>query len=122
MKQINLITKITKKLLLLLMAVITMGCINCEDHINDEIKPMFIKATITEVDTVIERPLKLNFYSKESGEKFISFESCRDDNIYQLRGKINIGDSLIKNIGTDTFNIKQPSGKILTLKYQCCIQ
>ncbi len=123
MKQINLITNITKKLLLLLMAVSIMGCFNCEDHMNDEIRPMFIKATITEVDTVIDRPLTLYFFSKESGEKSIFFQGCGDVNesIYQLIGKINIGDSLIKEVGTDTFKIKQPGGKVLVLEYQCCV-
>ncbi len=121
MKQMNLITNITKKLLLLLMAVSIMGCFNCEDHMNDEIRPMFIKATITEIDTVIDRPLKLYFSSKESGDKSISFGSCGDFNAYRLRGKIQIGDSLLKEVGTDTFKIKQPGGKVLVLEYQCCV-
>lgn len=117
----NLTTNITKKLLPLLIAIGIMGCFNCGDHIDDKIMPMFIKATITEVDTVIDRPLTLYFFSKESGEKSIFFQGCGYDAIYQLRGKINIGDSLIKEVGTDTFKIKQPGGKVLALEYQCCV-
>ncbi len=119
----NLTTNITKKLLPLLIVIGIMGCFNCEDHMNDEIRPMFIKATITEVDTVKDTPLTLYFFSKESGEKSIFFQGCGDvdDSIYQLIGKINIGDSLIKEVGTDTFKIKQSGGKVLALEYRCCV-
>ncbi len=78
---------------------------------------MFIKATITEVDTVIDSPLKF-YFLKDSGEKFISFESCGDDNIYQLRGRMKIGDSLIKNVRYEKSFLSQSNYNMLNLHFK----
>lgn len=120
MKQI--ILTISIKALMLFTVVNTMGCFNCENHINDEIKPMVIKGKIVSLDTVVSRPLKIYFSSKGLTEAFAFRETCGDYSLYKLRGKIEIGDSLIKEEGTDIFKVKQKTGIILNLKYQCCIQ
>lgn len=121
-KLMNLTNNVSKRIYLLLFVVGASGCFNCEDHINNDIKPMFLRAKITAIDTIEYRPLKLYFSSQKLGERSIQFNGCSYLDVFQITDKIQIGDSLIKEVGTDTFKIKQNTNKIYSIRYHCCVR
>lgn len=118
----NLINIIFKRIYLLLFVAGISGCFNCEEHINNDIKPMFVKAKITAIDTIKYSPLTLYFSSQKLREQSILFNGCSYLDVFEISNKIQIGDSLIKEVGTDTFKIKHSATKMYTIRYYCCIR
>lgn len=106
--------------------LVIQGCteyVNCEKHINEKIRPMYIRGTITEIDE-LHRPIIIHYQTPKGFYKISFVQTCEevDDSNYLNPRRMSIRDSIIKNIDTDTFLIKRESGQVLSIKYQCCVK